>query len=254
MATTRATTRTITNAWVDRTLPDIFYEEPEPPEDALVQERAVHRIIHLLWELYEDRSDVFISGAFYVAYDATDGNRRVQPDCFIAFDVDAETIRQNLPNYWVWEVGKAPDLVIEVASPSTAANDLGHKRDLYAQLGIPEYWRFDSTGGELYSQPLAGERLVEGEYQSFDLQIGDDNSVKAYSELLDVDFYWDGQEFDVLDSVTGKTIDKREVAEARADAELEARLVEREARLAAEARERALLEEIERLRGRQSGR
>jgi hypothetical protein len=151
-------------------------------------------------------------------------------------------------------VGKAPDLVIEVASPSTAANDLGHKRDLYAQLGIPEYWRFDSTGGELYSQPLAGERLVEGEYQSFDLQIGDDNSVKAYSELLDVDFYWDGQEFDVLDSVTGKTIDKREVAEARADAELEARLVEREARLAAEARERALLEEIERLRGRQSGR
>ena len=55
MATTRATTRTITNAWVDRTLPDIFYEEPEPPEDALVQERAVHRIIHLLWELYEDR-------------------------------------------------------------------------------------------------------------------------------------------------------------------------------------------------------
>ena len=254
MATTGETTRTITNAWVDRTLPDIFYEEPEPPEDALVQERAVHRIIHLLWELYEDRSDVFISGAFYVAYDATDGNRRVQPDCFIAFDVDAETIRQNLPNYWVWEVGKAPDLVIEVASPSTAANDLGHKRDLYAQLGIPEYWRFDSTGGELYSQPLAGERLVEGEYQSFDLQIGDDNSVKAYSELLDVDFYWDGQEFDVLDSVTGKTIDKREVAEARADAELEARLVEREARLAAEARERALLEEIERLRGRQSGR
>ena len=247
MATTRATTRTITNAWVDRTLPDIFYEEPEPPEDALVQERAVHRIIHLLWELYEDRADVFISGAFYVAYDATDGNRRVQPDCFIAFDVDAETIRQNLPNYWVWEVGKAPDLVIEVASPSTAANDLGHKRDLFAQLGIPEYWRFDPTGGELYGQPLAGERLVEGEYQSFDLQIGDDNSVKAYSELLDVDFYWDGQEFDVLDSVTGKTIDKRV-------AEREARLVEREARLAAEARERALLEEIERLRGRQSGR
>ena len=92
----------------------------------------------------------------------------------------------------------------------------------------------------MYSQPLAGERLVEGEYQSFDLQIGDDNSVKAYSELLDVDFYWDGQEFDVLDSVTGKTIDKR--------------VAEREARLAAEARERALLEEIERLRAQQSGR
>ena len=253
MTTTGATTGTITNAWVHRRMPDIFYEQPEPVEDALVQERTVDRIKGLLWDHYEGLADVFITGVFYIAYDPEDGNRRVQPDCFIAFDVDAETIRQNLPNYWVWEVGKAPDLVIEVASPSTAANDLGHKRDLYAQLGIPEYWRFDPTGGELYGQPLAGERLVEGEYQSFDLQIGDDNSVKAYSELLDVDFYWDCQEFDVLDSVTGKTIDKREVAEARADAELEARLVEREARLAAEARERALLEEIERLRAQQSG-
>ena len=28
-AKTITTTRTITNAWVNRTLPDIFYEEPE---------------------------------------------------------------------------------------------------------------------------------------------------------------------------------------------------------------------------------
>lgn len=239
-----ATTGTIANAWINRTLPDIFYEQPEPVEDALVQERTVDRIKGLLWDHYEGREDVFVTGVFYIAYDSTDGNRRVQPDSFIAFDVEAEEIRQNLPNYWVWEVGKVPDFVVEVASPSTAANDLGHKRDLYAQLGIQEYWRFDPTDGELYGQALAGERLVGGAYQPFELRVEDDGAVWAHSELLDLDFHWDGQAFDVLDPETGMTIDKREAAELRADEE-------REARLAAEARERELHKEIERLRQQQ---
>ena len=242
-----ATVKTIPNAWVNRTLPDIFYEEPQPPEDALVQERTVDRIKLLLWEHYEESAEVFITGVFYICYDINDGNRRVQPDCFIAFDVDAEAIRHNLPNYWVWEVGKVPDFVMEVASPSTASNDLGHKRDLYAELGIAEYWRFDPTGGELYGQPLAGERLTDGEYRPYELQLGDDDSVRAYSELLGLDFYWDESGFDVLDPNTGDSIDKRQAAEVRADA-AEARAD------AAEAREQALLEEIARLRQQNEGR
>ena len=243
-----ATTRTITNAWENRYLPDIFYEEPEPPEDALVQERTVDRIKRLLWERYEEFADVFISGMFYVAYDKTDGNRRVQPDTFIAFDVDEEAIRRNLPNYWVWEVGKVPDFVVEVASPSTASNDLGPKRDLYAKLGIAEYWRFDPTGDELYGQPITGERLVDGEYQPYELHTEEDGSVRGYSQLLDLEFYWDGDEFDVLDPETGRTIDKLE-AEREARLQAEAQVgAEREARLAAEARERELLDELNRLR------
>ena len=245
-----ATTRTIANAWVNRTLPDIFYEEPKPPEDALVQERSVDRIKRLLWEHYENVADVFISGMFYICYDRTDGNRRVQPDTFIAFDVDAETIRQNLPNYWVWVVGKVPEFVVEVASPSTAENDLGPKRDLYAELGVEEYWRFDPTGGQLYGQPLAGERLVDGEYQPYELHTDADGSVWAHSEVLAVDFSWDGEEFDVLDPETGRTIDRLEAErEARLEAESQAG-AEREARLAAEARERELLDEVARLRRR----
>ena len=34
----------------------------------------------------------------------------------------------------------APDLVIEILSPGTAAKDLGPKRDLYQEYGVHEYW------------------------------------------------------------------------------------------------------------------
>jgi len=39
----------------------------------------------------------------------------------------------------------APDLGIEILSPSTAKNDRGRKRDLYAKYGLPEYWIVDSN-------------------------------------------------------------------------------------------------------------
>ena len=34
----------------------------------------------------------------------------------------------------------APDLVVEVLSPSTARNDKTHKKDVYARCGVREYW------------------------------------------------------------------------------------------------------------------
>ncbi len=34
----------------------------------------------------------------------------------------------------------APDLVVEILSPSTAKNDKGHKKDVYESSGVPEYW------------------------------------------------------------------------------------------------------------------
>ena len=261
------TARTMTNAWIHRTLPDIFYEEPERVEDGMIQDLTITRLSQLLRERYEDRDDVFMSGIVFVSYDQRNGNARVSPDFFVAFGVDAAAIRVNLPNFWLWETGKAPDWVMEVASPSTAQNDLDFKRNLYAELGIAEYWRFDATGGELYGTPLAGDRLVHGRYVEYETVVGAGGSMQAHSELLGVDFYWDGTgSFDVLDPATGRTIDRyilareaqlaeaaradaaesireaaqaeREAAEARAEAE-------HQARLAAEERIRQLEAELE---------
>ena len=255
---------------VTTALPSIFYEDPEPVEDGLQQAPIIMRVGSMLTEHFRGDPEVFVSTGGFIFYDPDNGNRRIAPDVYVAFDVDAEGIWDNLANYWMWEVGKPPDFVLEVASPSTASNDLGHKRDLYARLGITEYWRLDPAGGDLYGQPLTGERLVDGEYRPYELHTDEeDGSIWAYSEVLGLRFHWTldlEDQFDVRSPLTGRTIN---LAEARQEALLEERaaraaereaaqntlleeraalLEERAAREAAEARERELRAEIERLR------
>lgn len=58
----------------------------------------------------------------------------------------------------------APDLVVEVLSPSTRRRDLRVKMQIYARFGVPYYWLVDAgdrtvqpyelTGGHYTSQPL----------------------------------------------------------------------------------------------------
>ena len=51
-----------------------------------------------------------------------------------------------------------PSLVVEVLSPSTATMDLGRKRDLYAEHGVPFYWIVDIAARTIEAQRLAGGR------------------------------------------------------------------------------------------------
>ena len=131
--------------------------DSEPLPDALQQNPHILHVMQILADLFTDRVDTFADTNTIVYYDPADGNRRFQPDVYVAFGVDAAAIRQR-NGYLIWEVGKPPDFVLEVASESTAPLDIGGKRDLYAGLGIPEYWRFDASGGTMYGAPV-GRRV-----------------------------------------------------------------------------------------------
>ena len=50
----------------------------------------------------------------------------------------------------------APDLVVEILSPSTAQLDKVRKRELYARFGVPEYWQADADDLNVLVLTLAG--------------------------------------------------------------------------------------------------
>ena len=81
--------------------------------------------------------------------------------------------------------------MLEVASESTGVVDYTDKRDDYASYGIPEYWRFDPSGGFFHEVALAGDRLVEGKYEPIDIQVVGDRTYRGYSEVLGLWVYWD---------------------------------------------------------------
>jgi Uma2 family endonuclease len=50
----------------------------------------------------------------------------------------------------------APDLCVEVLSPSTAATDRGKKMQMFARYGVPEYWIIDPVEESIEIYELAG--------------------------------------------------------------------------------------------------
>ena len=113
-----------------------------------------------------------------------------RPDLMVAFNCDRDLlIRQK--GYATRTQGKPPDFVLEVASESTGVVDYTEKRDEYASYGIPEYWRFDPSGGLYHNAALAGDRLVDGEYEPIDIQVIDGLNCRGYSAVLGLWLCWE---------------------------------------------------------------
>ena len=175
------------------------------------------------------------------------GSLRRVPDLMIAFGVDSALYRAS-NGYVISEQGKPPDFVLEVASRSTGREDTGPKRRDYEALGIPEYWRFDETG-EFHRTRLAGDRLVDGEYQPIAIEEPADGALQGYSEVLNLHIRWERGQLRWHDPATGRHIATFEYERA-SRIQAEARAANAEARADnAEARARELEEELERLRG-----
>ena len=168
-------------------------DEPVLKPDAMQQNPPLHEILGLLasrFTAFQRRPDVFLEANTILCYDPDDLNVRVSPDVYLAFGVDAHAIRQR-KLYLPWEVGKPPDWVLEVASVSTGREDIGRKRDIYARIGVPEYWRFDPQDGAYHGAKLAGDRLVAGGYEPIELTTAPDGILKGYSEILGLSLCWD---------------------------------------------------------------
>ena len=256
------------------TATEIVYPETDgmPLPDGEFQAPLYIAIVGTLRGHFKDISGTRVNGDTFIYYTEGNPRRSFSPDCYVALGLSEDAIasieRNNV--YLLWEVGKAPDFILEIGSPSTARTDLGSKRDLYAELGVSEYWRYDATGGKFYGEPLVGERLVDGKYRRIEIRQESDGRLWSRSDALNLDLWWEDGELRFWDPVAerwllsqAEAIDVAEEATARAEEERSSRIVaesraeeERAVRLAAEARAEAaetraaeLETELRRLRG-----
>ena len=196
----------------------------------------LHAILYAFGALllyYRDRPDVYVSGDLLIYYEEGNPRASVAPDVFVVFGVE----HRKRMNYKVWEEGKGPDFVLEVASPNTWREDVERKPAIYAGLGVSEYFLFDPMGKH-YTPRLRGYRLVEGGYERLSAVESIDRTLTMRSEVLGLELRAKGEEMRFHDPATGETLlshdeehTERRAAEVRADA-AEARAGTAEARIA----------------------
>jgi len=95
-----------------------------------------------------------------VYYEEGNPKKFIVPDVFLVKGVPPRDRRI----FKIWQERHAPDAVIEVKSRKTRKKDQTVKPNLYARLGVAEYFLFDPE--QDYLDPaLQGFRLIDGEYQ-----------------------------------------------------------------------------------------
>ena len=225
-------------------LPDIPQREPDEVTqfDQLFKTGSAH---HLIQHLGNPETTLVEADRWIIVEPGTFRELARYPDLLIAFNVDPAAYAAS-NGYIISEQGKPPDFVLEVASPSTADTDTGAKREDYARMLIPEYWRFDQTGQD-HGARLAGDRLVNGVYVPVDIDELSDDVLQGYSPALNLLLRWERGELAFYDPATERHIVTFDELQERVDQERAARLRaearadhERAARMQAEARIRQL--------------
>ena len=222
MTTPQAKSGTTTEQW--EPYPHLEKEEKDmqqgvPEEDLRVKLRsALTPGYH-----YPHHPDILIGTEIPIYYGDRDPVTRrfpnIRPDILIALNVDAAAIWRRV-GYDPIQNGKPPDAVVEIASPSTYRNDIGRKRDIYQMLRVPEYWRFDPTGGEMFGQAVIGEQLVGGQYQRLPLLRYGGIVVGSTSPMLNLNFRYRGNElFTIHDPETGREYEHPEQRAAHLEEE-----------------------------------
>jgi len=123
-----------------------------PCSDGVPLESAWH--LKAMWLLiasveqhWRGRTDFVVGGNQFFYFDPAQArnNNFLGPDFYVVKGVPHEPIRRS---WVVWEEGgRVPNVIVELLSPSTAAEDRGHKRQVYLErLDVREYYCYDPDG------------------------------------------------------------------------------------------------------------
>ena len=205
------------------------YTDGEPMAEDDAQLTAMIDAITPLREWFDSREDVYVGGDMLMYYRMNDNETRVAPDVFVVMGVSSRHRRRS---WIVWREGRPPDFVMELALESTWRRDMREKRNIYAEMAVTEYWRFDPSGS-YFVPSLIGERLEGGEYTEMPVETGGDGILRGHSPVLGLDLCVlpDGN-LRLYDPASGRwLLTHHEEAAARQAAEEENRLLREQLRL-----------------------
>ncbi|MCC5617421.1 Uma2 family endonuclease [Nostoc sp. CHAB 5836] len=154
--TTLATPENIQLPPTQAELPD----DDDTPMESPRHKAQMDLLIDALIPWLEEREDGFIGGNMFVYYSLAQVRNKdfKGPDFFAVLGVPKGERR----SWVVWEEGKAPDVVIELLSDSTAQADKNEKKLIYQnQMRVPEYFWYDPFS----PNDLAGFSNEKGAYQ-----------------------------------------------------------------------------------------
>ena len=207
-----------------------------PCSDGQPMAESGFQLIPLLYAItalrthFRDRDRIYVSGDMFVYFKEGDPRSVVAPDVFVVIGAPNHT----RVSYKLWEEPKAPDFVLEITSRSTRAEDQGRKREVYASLGVGEYWLFDPTGDWLAPR-LKGFRLHEGEYRPLPSVALVGGGLSLHSEALGLEVRLDEDgRLRFHDPESGEDLPAHEEMRERVEQEIAARRAA-EARLEEEA-------------------
>lgn len=194
-----------------RTVGDTIYPESDgqPMGETDLHRKWMIRVYDLLAHRYRDQR-VYVACNLLVYYEQGEPSRFVVPDDFVVLDCEPGDRRV----FKIWEEGRTPNVVFEITSLSTRNEDTSYKPDLYARIGVQEFFLYDPTC-EYMSTPLQGFRLVGGTHQ----RIKPSETGGLESEQLDVLLGLEEGRLVMRDRQTGKSLQTAcEAADLRAEA------------------------------------
>ena len=214
---------------------EIFYpsSDGEPLAESYVHLYAILVTLEVLKQYLQGIQATVLADQ-YLYYARGLPRLRVAPDVMVIFNVAPG----GRDNYKIWEEGQVPSVIFEMTSPGTKNQDTEHKKTLYEQLGVQEYWLFDPKG-EWIEEKLRGYRLRGEEYESI---------TDGHSEPLQLRLQAEGQLISFYSLDTGeKLLIPQELKEALQQ-EREVLQQERTARQQAEEEARIARVQIEQLK------
>jgi len=109
---------------------------------------------HAFLVLAREIEDAKLGIVFHAPFDVVMSNTRVVVPDLVAVRADRMHLVEDRGIFG------APDLIVEILSPSNRRYDRGRKRRLYAAVGVPEYWIIDPIEQTIELLILADNRYA----------------------------------------------------------------------------------------------